>query len=316
MRVVFVGQRSYFAACSLEQPIRDIEPAFVDFRYGDDPDRMLADLRELRPHVAVFFRPEHVPAGALGGVAALRLGFLTEPLPRAGDEPAHDLERRLSYLEAADPANFDRIVSFDPLIAETVRPLMPVWRSTTLPVADRFFREPLRRPDPAPPVFVGRSTDHREKFLMPLKHSYDLLHIAHGVEGDELERALDGAFLSVNLHSEPYRSFENRVCVALAAGHLVVTEPLDPTHGLEPFVDYLEVHHPGQLLGVVGHALREPDAYWPVRVAGRMKAERYRASLAWPRLVHDLVRDVRVFGRPAQAAAASSARRSNSARTN
>ncbi|MET0810699.1 MAG: hypothetical protein ABWY65_06245 [Thermoleophilaceae bacterium] len=51
--------------------------------------------------------------------------------------------------------------------------------------------------------------------------------------------------------------------IPAAGAHLLDTFPRDefwelthtdeerhPTHGLEPFVDYLEVHHPGQLLRV------------------------------------------------------------------
>ena len=34
--------------------------------------------------------------------------------------------------------------------------------------------------------------------------------------------------IAVNLHNNPYPSFENRVCIALAAGHLVISESLSP----------------------------------------------------------------------------------------
>ena len=50
--------------------------------------------------------------------------------------------------------------------------------------------------------------------------------------------------MQLNLHNNPYPTFENRVCIALAAGHLVISEPLSPTHGLQPGVDYLQVESP------------------------------------------------------------------------
>ena len=53
--------------------------------------------------------------------------------------------------------------------------------------------------------------------------------------------------VAINVHNEPYPSFENRVCLHLAAGHLVLSEPLSPTHGLEPGIDYVEFHRPQQL---------------------------------------------------------------------
>ena len=45
---------------------------------------MLEQLRRFEPHVGRVFRPEIVPAGRSGERAAPVLGFLTEPLPRAG----------------------------------------------------------------------------------------------------------------------------------------------------------------------------------------------------------------------------------------
>lgn len=44
----------------------------------------------------------------------------------------------------------------------------------------------------------------------------------------------------MNIHNEPYPTFENRVFLHLAAGQLVISEPLDPGHGLEAGHDYLE----------------------------------------------------------------------------
>jgi hypothetical protein len=33
-----------------------------------------------------------------------------------------------------------------------------------------------------------------------------------------------------------------------------------------------------------------------VRIRGRLKAEEHRASVVWPRIVADLLQDIRVFG--------------------
>jgi hypothetical protein len=147
-----------------------------------------------------------------------------------------------------------------------------------------------------PPLFVGRSTPHRESFLVPLKHRYDLLHIAHGADAAMLERLLEEHDVGVNLHNEPYPSFENRVCLHLAAGHLLVTEPLSPTHGLEPGIDFLEARSAEHLAAIVETVRREPGAFEDIRVRGRMKAELYRASSVYPRLLHDAVLDLDAFG--------------------
>ncbi len=78
---------------------------------------MLAELQAWRPHVVLVFRPEIVPAGLFANLRAATLGFLTEPLPRAHGLRHPDLTARLRALKAVDPANFDRVVAFDPNIA-------------------------------------------------------------------------------------------------------------------------------------------------------------------------------------------------------
>ena len=105
------------------------ETRFVEFRDGADADAMLAGVREFKPHAIAVFRPEIIPSGAFADLRAATLGFLTEPLPRtSGRRPHPDLRRRRADLRKLDPANFDRIVSFDPLIVPTADRYMPVWR--------------------------------------------------------------------------------------------------------------------------------------------------------------------------------------------
>jgi hypothetical protein len=145
-------------------------------------------------------------------------------------------------------------------------------------------------------LFVGRSTVHRERFLMDVKHRFDCLHVAFGVQADELERLLDRHQITFNVHNEPYPSFENRVLLHLAAGHLVISERLSPTHGLEPGFDYIEITHPEDLLEIATEARAFPDAFHRIRVRGRQKAEQARASRVWPALVRDLFAELEAFG--------------------
>src|SRR4051812_32749883 len=116
-RLAFVGQRVYFGYTSLQAEADGVAPSFVDYRHGADPEPMLAELRALAPDVVFVWRPEIIPAGAFADLDAVTVGYLTEPLPRPGNGAPHaDLLQRLEYLELADGANFDRIVSFDPLV--------------------------------------------------------------------------------------------------------------------------------------------------------------------------------------------------------
>jgi hypothetical protein len=304
LRLAFVGQSTFFEACALDEHSARLSTRFVEFRAGADADAMVAAVRDHRPHAVVVFRPEIVPRGVFAALRVPTLGLLTEPIPRTSGRRAHpDLRRRRADLAHLDPDNFDRIISFDPLIVPTADRVMPVWRSVPIPVTDRLYAPVRRIEGPPRMLFVGRSTAHRESFLSRTKGEFDVLHIAFGVGAAELEEAMRSHHVAINLHNEPYPSFENRVCLHLAAGHLVISETLSPTHGLEPGIDYLEVDRPDDLLRIARNLSRFPDAYHRVRVRGRAKAEDYRASRVWPRLVGDLLRDLTAFGTHRSAAA-------------
>jgi hypothetical protein len=257
---------------------------------------MLAAVDDARPDVVVVFRPEVIPPQAFAGLDALTLGFTTEPLPRTPD-PHPDQLFRLGELARTDATNFDRIVTFDPLSAEAAaRAGVDVWRSLPLPVDDRVFAEPTLRNPRGKVLFLGYSTEHREAWLVDAKHHYDVLHVAHGLHGEALRDLFARTDVAVNLHGEPYPSFENRVCLHLAAGHLVLTEPLSPRHGLEPGIDLIEVRSPRMLLLALERLRVEPRLFEAVRRRGRRKAEQFRASRVWPRLLEDFERDVAAFG--------------------
>jgi hypothetical protein len=190
-------------------------------------------------------------------------------------------------------------------MATSADALLPVWRSLPLPVADALFADV--RPVTGRPqaLFIGRSSAHREEFLGPIKHDFDVLHVAHGVTGERLQALLDETDVAINLHNEPYPTFENRVALHLACGHLVISEPLSPRHGLQPGIDHLEAVTPWGLWRLVGDVDAHPDAFRSIRLAGRRAAERFRASHVYPRLITDLLADVAAFGPGRRSAGAS-----------
>ena len=130
------------------------------------------------------------------------------------------------------------------------------------------------------------------------KHDFDLVHYAFGVDADDLATLLREHEVGVNLHNQRYLSFENRICLHLAAGHLVFSEALSPTHGLEHGLDFIEIESPDNLHWQLEQLSRFPRLYHPVRVRGRRKAEQFRASRVYPRLIADLFADLAAFGSP------------------
>lgn len=294
--IAFVGQAVYFEQCALHAPAGSLQPSFIDYREGAPIALLLARLAELDPDVVVVFRPEIVPKGAFDGLCATTIGYLTEPLPRDPRRSHADLRARLDSLRAVDPGNFDRIVSFDPLMASTASEVLPVWRSLPIPVGDEMFLDVRERSAPPTVLFIGRSTDHRERLLAAVKADSAIIHIGHGLFGPRLHRFLGRTDVQINLHNNPYPTFENRVSLALAAGHLVISEPLSPEHGLVAGRDFLEITSPAELANYVRALETDREAFLEVQLAGRAAAERFRASTVYPELVHDAMSDIAARG--------------------
>lgn len=277
LRLAFVGRSAVFAPAALERHDGGVRTLFVDHRRGGDSAETRAALDAFAPHAVVVFRPAAVAPGAFAGLRAPVLGVVTQP----ADVPAQD--------------DADRLVALTPYR------LPGAWRSMPTPVADRFFR-PVRRVRGVPRMlFLGPPTAHRERYLLDVKHRFDCLHAVFGLDAGELERLLDAHQIAFNLDGEP--GFEDRVPLHLAAGQLLITEPLGPGYGLESGLDHFEVSHPEGLLHAAATARAYPDAYHRMRVRGRQKAERLRASRVWPALVRDLFLDLRAFGTHRSAAA-------------
>ncbi len=298
LRAAFVGQSTFFEACSLETDAGvavGIEARFFEYRDGTPIEPLIEQLEQFAAAITVIFRPEIIPSGALHNLPGAVLGFLTEPLPRRerGAVSHSDLDGRLRDLKRIDPLNVDRVITFDPLIAKAASDAVPVWRSLPLPVADRFYR-PVGPPGAHPQaLFVGRSTPHRERFLAEAKADDAVLHMGFGVDADHLQQLIGEFDVAVNIHNEPYPTFENRVCLHLAAGQLLISEPLSPTHGLEPGIDYLEAPDGAVLAELLGRLVHAPGLWQDVRIRGRRKAELYRASHVYPRIFFDLQADLR-----------------------
>ena len=297
-RVAFVGRRGEHATSALSAPAGGLLPTWVEYR--GDPAALRGALDVLRPDVVVVFAPAAVPAGTLAGLGALTLGFDLEPLPRTSEARARpEALFGLMGLSRAEPGQFDRLITTDPLAGAAARGAgVDVWRSLPLPVDDAYFAPVRRSPRPPRIAYLGPSTEHRERWLVGVKHRFDVLHVAHGLWGERLRTQLDRIDIALNLHGQPYASFEDRVLLHLASGHLVVSEPLAPRHGLEPGIDLLEADSPRALMLALERLHADPAPADAIRRRGRRKAETFRASRVWPRLLADLRADVQAFGGP------------------
>jgi hypothetical protein len=259
LRVAFLGPAATFGAHAMHAPADGVEPFFVDPRGPQSLD-------DLAPHVVIALAPE---------------------------APPHTGAATLAVIGPHDPApeGFDRIL-------RTPGPgPLGAWRSRPLPIDDRLYRDvtPSQRPPRA--LCVARSTDHREWVLTPAKHSYDVVHYTHGLVGEALAGLLAATDIGIALIADQGHGFPSQALMHLAAGQLLLSERLHPSCGLEPGIDLLEIDSRDGLVTLLMQLQLRPDAYERVRIRGRMKAEQHRASRVWPRIVRDLIEDLRVFGR-------------------
>ncbi len=282
LRIAFVGSSVWIDGCAPGAAVHGF--TFERFVIDQAPgaESALAAAAELQPHATVIFDPLSLPASALGHAPGVTLGVLVEA-PGAG-------------CATAGVDALDRLVGFDPALTGTRVGRGEVWRAIPPPVDDALFDQvrPISHTPRA--ISIGRSSAHREAMLMPAKHHHDLLQVIHGVTGEPLRELLGECDVGIFAAREPGGGFGPQVGMHLAAGQLLLAEQLTPAHGLERNIDYLHVDSPDEVVWVLDRLRRFPTMYQCIRSRGRLKAEQYRASRLFARVVHDLLGDVAAFG--------------------
>lgn len=267
------------------QPFRS-ERFLIDAR--SDPSEALERLESFQSDVVVVLDPAALEPDAVRHLPGTTLGVLPE-LPADG--------RR-----AAACARLDRLVCFQPAHTGTPVGCQEIWRAVPPPVSDAFFREsrPVSRSHRA--IAIGVSTSHREAMLMPAKHHHDVLQVIHGIDGEMLMALLEEYEVGIHVNHRRGGGFDWAVGAHLAAGQILLSEPLAPAHGLETNLDYLRFESPEDLVLMLDRLASFPEMHRSVQVRGHLKAETFRASRIFGRLVHDLLHDVAAFGRTGRGA--------------
>ena len=299
IRVAFVGQDVYFRVCSLAQPAGGLQPTFVDFRRGARESVLLAALERLDPDVVVVFRREIIPRGLFGLLRAMTVGYFTEPLPRKRSVRHRDLEERMAALRQVDPGNFDRIVSFDPLIGSSAGRVLkggaPCQSRSTTRSSWTCTSAGSRRDSCswAGPRSTARRFSHRSSAVIGSSTSAT----ACTARGDALPRERRRATQPPQPPLSDVREPRVPRTRGRSPGDL---QPLSPDHGLRAGRDFLEADGADTFLSLVDELARDPPAFLDVQRAGREQAEQFRASRVYPPLIRDALEDVAEHGSPRQ----------------
>jgi hypothetical protein len=296
LRVALLGRPVWLDCCAPTPPAgANHDPGLVCERFDlpadADPGQALAGVGAFAPDATVIIDPAAAlaPSDAATPIAqALRaaggatLGVLVGGLPEAGS--------------AAALASLDRLVTFNPALTGAQVAGKEVWRAIPPPVGDAHFKEVRPLPHAPRSISIGRSTEHREGVLTAAKHEHDLLQVIHGVSGAALVELLGEYDVGIYLPRATGAGFGWQVGAHLAAGQLLLAATLAPAQGLERGIDYLEIDSPEGLVWLLNRLGRFPEMYQRIRVRGRLKAEQYRASRLFRRVVQDLLLDVAAFG--------------------
>jgi hypothetical protein len=282
LRAAFIGDPAWLSACCPPAASSKLLAERFPHRPGGDAEALALAVQESRPDVCVAFAPASLPSGMLAELPGARLGVI---LADAGEEPA---QWRAEGLH--------RLASFRPELTGEEAGGMQLWRAFPPPVADELYAPVRGMRHPPRAISIGRATRHREEVLTPAKHHHDLLQAIHGVEGADLAELLGEHDVGVYVPPWPGPGFGQQVGVHLAAGQLLISQPLSPLHGLERGIDYIQFHTAEELVWLLDRLRRFPEMHRRERVRGRMKAEWFRASRLFERIAEDLLLDVAAFG--------------------
>lgn len=200
------------------------------------------------------------------------------PVPRRPDESPSELAARLtargvSRAVLLDAPEGERPALLDAGIDATA------WPHDAPPVSDRFYCDTEPTAGSSRVFFSGPVNDERDRLLNPVKHRFDLLHLVGGGDPGTLAELMGRCSIAIDLRGNAELDDADRIGPAMAAGMLVIAEAPVEREGLTPTDHLLTFSDADELEELIDSVVREPEAFLPIRRAGREAAERWRASV-------------------------------------
>ena len=241
-KIAFISQPEYFRFI-YEDCLNDIfETREFPFKF-DMGKNDFDGLVNFAADYNFFFRGEFFPEAALRRIKGVKIALSSEPFPRKIDgkwEYTRDSIKRYLAFRRIRNKSFDYVFHYDissmPLF---VKDGLLISGDFVFPVALDIYK-PVQEKKKWDLFFIGRSSEYREKFFMPLKHQFGFLHIAHGIWGPELVDYINKSKICLNIHAAKEVSWEPRMQMMLACGAFVISEKISPNSYLRPGIDYIE----------------------------------------------------------------------------
>ncbi len=283
-KFVFLGQKIYFGKTTYTGIKLGIQSNFVSHTYDESWTTSLKIIKKINPQVVIIYRPEVYDIEFLTILRQefITVAYFTEPLPFFGFEAEFDLIRRYAPFENYDMSNCDFNVTYNPVTCKILNEKSKIILTHPIPVSDDIFVRKSDLSDSIGGIFLGRVTKERNEYLMPLKHRFNLTVLDHG----ELnESFFNKHIFAVNLHSDSYPNFENRIFYHMAQSLLVLTEPVIPDYGLEDGKHYLGFDSPESLKELVIDISKNNYKYYEVANSGFTFAQEFSTSKFLKKLI-------------------------------
>lgn len=297
-KVAFISQPEYFRF-TYEHDLDDaFEVREFPYHFGMSVDE-LQDIVDFHADYYVFFRGEFFPELVLRKLTGVKIALSSEPFPRKIKgkwEYTLDSWRRYFEFRSIRNKSFDYIFHYDISSKELFKKdglsisgefVFPVARDVYFPVSENKSEKKYDI------FFIGRSTEHREKFFGPLKHRFNFLHIAHGIHGADLLAYMRESKVCLNAHAEDEISWEPRMQMMLASGAFVMSEKITPNRYLRPGVDFIEYTTPDDLLEKVSFYLKHASVREKISdQAVESISRHFDTQKVFPQLFRDIEKNV------------------------
>ena len=284
-KVCYVGQKLYFG----KQVPQDAMWMELVHGKGDNWSVLL----DIPADLFVFFMPHHVPPEIKRRIKHKMVGVHAEPLPMFINGQYVTSQDRQERLRQLVPAfDFEHLYHHD-------KTSFPIFEREGIHVkefisaidTETYF--PQEREKKWDLIFYGRETQHRLDMMLPAKHQFGgrFLHIAHGIDGDELNRLQNMAKIGINCHTEGIPALENRVQTAMASGLFVLSEPLSHNDCFIPGQHFIEFGDANELIHKAQWYLEHEDEREKIAQAGHdFVVKNLAAERKWPRLWEEVLK--------------------------
>lgn len=290
-KIAFISQPEYFRALYENDLENDFIVKEFPFTFDMSPDK-LDDLIAFEADYNIFFRGEFFPSEILDQLKGKKIAISSEPFPRKIDghwEYTLDSIGRYGAFRNIRHKNFDYVFHYDISSADLFSlDGMEISGEFILPVATKVYKkkECEKKWDI---FFIGRSTAHREKFFMPLKHHFNFLHVAHGIWGEDLVDFYNSSKILLNVHAEPEISWEPRMQQMMTTGGFVISEKITPNAYIRPGIEYIQADEPLKMFKKVEYYLKHAEERSKIADQGYFTAqEKFDSKENFKKLIADI----------------------------